>query len=255
MGGSAGPLQSDHLFYMCQNHLFYMTCQNLSLIDNIFTNEQLNQSISGLFLNDISDHLPIFAVISGYEQIFHRNKNYFTFCSRNQQNLIKSEIENVNWAELPGYNDPSLAYGNFLKKYTAIYNRCFPLKKVKAKGYTLYKPWLTKALLKSIKKKNVLYKCFLNNPTAQTEFLYKTSAKKIRLIISLRVAKRLYYGNNIGEAKSNVKMSLRLLNEILNKKSSKQNLPIIVFKSGNQKLSDPAQIVEQFCRYFTNIGP
>ena len=88
------------------------------------------------------------------------------------------------------------------------------------------------------------YKRFLNNPTAQTEFLYKTSAKKIRLIISLRVAK----------AKSNVKMSSRLLNEILNKKSSKQNLPI-VFKSGNQELSDPAQIVEQFCRYFTNIGP
>ena len=103
MGGSAGPLRSDHLFYMCQNHLFYM-CQNISLIDNIFTNEPLNQSISGLFLNDISDHLPIFAIISGYEQIFHRNK-YFTFHSINQQNLIKfmSEIENVNWAELPGY--------------------------------------------------------------------------------------------------------------------------------------------------------
>ena len=49
-------------------------------------------------------------------------------------------------------------------------------------------------------------------------------------------------------------MTWRLLNEILNKKSSKQNLPV-VFKSGNQELSDPAQIVEQFCRYFTNIGP
>ena len=44
------------------------------------------------------------------------------------------------------------------------------------------------------------------------------------------------------------------LNEILNEKSLKQNLPI-VFKSGNQELSDPAQIVEQFRRYFTNIGP
>ena len=47
-------------------------------------------------------------------------------------------------------------------------------------------------------------------------------------------------------------MTWRLLYEILNKKSSKQNLPI---ESGNQELSDPAQIVEQFCRYFTNIGP
>ena len=153
---------------------------------------------------------------------------------------------------MPGFNDPSLAYGNFLKKYTAIYNRCFPLKKFKAKGYTFYKPWLTKALLKLIKKKNVLYKHFLNSPTAQTEFLYKGCKNKPNH--SLRVAKRLYYGNKIEVAKSNVKMTWRLLNEILNKKSSKQNLPV-VFKSGNQELSDPAQIVEQFCRYFTNIVP
>ena len=40
-------------------------------------------------------------------------------------------------------------------------------------------------------------------------------------------------------------MTWGLLNEILNKKSSKQNLPIVL-KSGNQELSDPAQIVEQF---------
>ena len=49
-------------------------------------------------------------------------------------------------------------------------------------------------------------------------------------------------------------MTWRLLIKILNKKSSNQNLPIIVFKSGNQELSDPAQIVKQFCRYFTNVG-
>ena len=106
-------------------------------------------------------NLLIFAVISGYEQIFHRIK-YFTFRSKNQQNLIKFklEIENVNWTELPGYNDPSLAYGNFLKKYTAIYNRCFPLIKVKANGYTLYKPWLTKAILKSIKKRKYYINVF-----------------------------------------------------------------------------------------------
>ena len=34
-----------------------------SLIDNIFTNDALSHSISGLFVNDISDHLPIFAFV------------------------------------------------------------------------------------------------------------------------------------------------------------------------------------------------
>ena len=100
-------------------------------------------------------------------------------------------------------------------------------------------------------KKNVLYKRFLNNPTTQNEFLYKCYKNKLNH--SLRVAKRRYYRNKIEEAKSNIKSTWRLLNEILNKKSPKQNLPS-VFKSGNQEFFDPAQIAEQLCKYFTNIG-
>ena len=83
-----------------------------------------------------------------------------------------------------------------------------------------------------------------------------TSATKIKdkLSRSLKAAKRLYYWNKIEETKSNIKRTWRLLNEILNKKSWKHNLPS-VFQSGNQELSDPAQIADQFCKYFTNIGP
>ena len=40
-----------------------ITANKASLIDNIFTNDPLRPSISGLFLNDISDHLPIFSLI------------------------------------------------------------------------------------------------------------------------------------------------------------------------------------------------
>ena len=100
-------LMFSRMFFPLITRPTRITSHKASLMDNIFTNEPLNQSISGLFLNDISDHLPIFPVIAEYEQIFHRNK-YFTFCSKNQQNLIKfkSEIDNANRAELPGYNDP-----------------------------------------------------------------------------------------------------------------------------------------------------
>ena len=41
-----------------------ITERRASLIDNIFTNDPLSQSVSGLFINDISDHLPIFSLIS-----------------------------------------------------------------------------------------------------------------------------------------------------------------------------------------------
>ena len=230
-----------------------ITSHKASLIDNIFTNEPLNQPISGLFVYDISDHLPIFAIMPGYVQTSYNNK-YFTFRDKNPENLarFKSEIETVNWAGLPDFNNPSRAYGAFLKKYKQIFNRCFLLKKVKAKNVSLKKPWFSKALLKSVRKKNILYKRFLNNPTSRSEFLYKCYKNKLNHTI--RVAKRLYYGKKIEEAKSNIKNTWRLLNEILNGKSKKQLLPSI-FNIGEQELSDPTQIAEQFCKYFTNIGP
>ena len=40
-------------------------------------------------------------------------------------------------------NDPSCAYELFVGKYTTIYDKCFPLRKMKAKRFNLRKPWFT----------------------------------------------------------------------------------------------------------------
>ena len=40
-----------------------ITANKASLIDNIFTKNPLCRSLSSLFLNDISDHLPIFSLV------------------------------------------------------------------------------------------------------------------------------------------------------------------------------------------------
>ena len=158
-------------------------------------------TIVNIFVNDISDHLPIFAVILGYKHAFGDRNRYITFCLKNQQNTprIKPELGNVNWTEFPGYNDPYLAYRSFLEKHIAIYNQCFPLEMVMAKGYTTSKLWLSKALLKSIRGKKVLYKRFFDNPIPQREYRYKRCKNK--LSHSLRTAKRQYYAKRMEEAK------------------------------------------------------
>ena len=70
---------------------------------------------------------------------------------------------------MPGLNDPSCAYELFVVKCTAIYDKCFPLRKMKAKRFNLRKPWFTEGLAKSIWKKNMLYQSFLNNPNSSNE--------------------------------------------------------------------------------------
>ena len=73
---------------------------------------------------------------------------------------------------MPGLNDSLCAYEIFVEKYISIYDKCFPLRKVKAKRFNLRKTWFTKGLAKSVKKKNMLYKCFLNNPNSSNENEY-----------------------------------------------------------------------------------
>ena len=57
---------------------------------------------------------------------------------------------------------PNTAYNIFIDKYTGLFAACFPFKTIKGKALDSFrKPWLTKSLLRSINKKNKLYKQYL----------------------------------------------------------------------------------------------
>jgi hypothetical protein len=102
-----------------------------------------------------------------------------------------SEKQETPWSSvLDGYDDPNKSYKSFLSKYTELYNASFPLKKIKVKNYSFSKPWLSRCFLKSIKRKNVLYKRYLINSTLEHELSYKRYKNKLNH--SLRIAKSFY---------------------------------------------------------------
>ena len=51
-----------------------------------------------------------------------------------------------------------------------------------------------------------------------------------------------------------MKSTWRVLNEIMNRKTQKNRLPS-TFKIDNREISNPKEIANRFCEYFTNIGP
>ena len=230
-----------------------ITSNTATLIDNIFTTNVNNLSVSGLMFCDISDHLPIFTLLLDQNKNLNKT-SWLSFRDKSGNNVakFKGRLANVHWDELSECKDTDCAYRCFLDKYTTIYNDCFPLKKVKVKNVTLSKPWITKGLLKSVRKKNLLYKRFLANPTPYREKLYKSYKNK--LTHSLRVAKRLYYNKKLDEYKSNAKSTWKLLNDLINKKKIKCKLPS-TFKSNEEEICNPTHIANRFCEYFTNIGP
>ena len=114
------------------------------------------------------------------ETIFVRNKN-----EANTLNFLQ-QLESTDWSQIPGNNDAKICYDRFLSKFSQIYNTCFPLKKLKRKEQ-LRKPWLSKGLLKSVKRKNKLYRQYLSDTSAQKEALYKEYRNKLNH--SLRIEK------------------------------------------------------------------
>ena len=126
---------------------------NPSLLDNIFSNS-IENTISGNLFDKISDHMPNFVIIENVKTKAEKKpikrrdlKNFDT--NKFQANLLDSilpEIEKVVNAED--------AYILFHEKYLSILDVHAPYKILNKKEQELeQKPWITKGILTSIRKK------------------------------------------------------------------------------------------------------
>ena len=138
-----------------------MTRNTATIIDNIFHNGVDTQSINGLFLNDLSDHFPIFHIACN-ETIKDKKETKATttireFTETNLNNL-KKDLSGVTWEEVFKMQNPQEAYNTFFTTLAEYYDKNFPLKQITNKIKKIKSPWITKGIIKSIRTKNKLYK-------------------------------------------------------------------------------------------------
>ena len=230
-----------------------LTAHTATLIDNIFTNCLTHNITNGIIINDISDHLPIFASFNNeklpYTKTLKTNTRDYNDTNFNN---FQSCLWQVNWSSILTHQDPNEMFEIFVSEYSRHFEDCFPLK---TKHNNPKKPkslWITKGLLASVRKKNRLYKKLLKHPTLICETQYKTYKNKLNHLI--RIAKKMYYDDKFQLAKNNLKETWKLINEVTNKKKQKQSLPS-TFQVGDRLVTDPTEIANGFCKFFSNIGP
>ena len=81
-----------------------ITEYSATLIDNIFTNDLITDKLSGLIINDVSDHLPVFSIIKNNINKSHGEKKCF-------------KMNNHDWNIIYENNDVNLAYDCFYRNY------------------------------------------------------------------------------------------------------------------------------------------
>ena len=125
--------------------------------------------------------------------------------------IFKSKLANIDWTSTKNASDTNAMYDLFIAKYTGLFDSCFPFRIIKGKALNSFrKPWITKGLLKSINKKNKLYKNYICNRSNPQLVKYKTYKNKLTLL--LRTAKKRYYEMQLDKSNENIKQTWRILN-------------------------------------------
>jgi len=123
------------------------------------------------------------------------------------------------------------------------------VKKVKRKRNS-HKPWVTSGILKSIRRKDLLYKQWIRRRTDEILIKYKNYKNKLSQV--LRVAEKMYYSEKFDLIKGNIKKTWQEINRILNPSAKGRSVKELVF--GGKVVDKQEDVANAFNDYFVNIG-
>ena len=178
---------------------------NSTLIDNIYSNI-IYDSVNGVLVDDsISDHLPIFRCID-YKGIVKSSASEYKWLrdvSHDNIENFKKDLTDIDWNTVYNCYNCSDAFNEFISTIKRLYDKNCPVKKLKVKGKDNTPPWMTKSLIKSCRKKNKLYKCYIKCKTTVNENKYKRYRNKLTSI--LRFCEKKYYSDLLVKYSNNIK--------------------------------------------------
>lgn len=232
-----------------------ITLHSATVIDNIYTNIH-GGTISGIFLTDLSDHLPVFVLYEDLCLNTVQEKYLITIRDRSAKAIeaFREDLRRQAWDQVYT-NDINTAYNYFLETFIKSYDKNCKKREIWScvkKKNSPNSPWLTKGLINACKKKNHLYKLFLKLRTKDAEERYKNYKNKLVSII--RRQKRDHYTMLLDKSKNSTKNTWGVINSVLHKGKPKSNIPNYITKN-NVDIYGKKEIANEFNDFFIDIGP
>ncbi|XP_077978184.1 uncharacterized protein LOC144433705 [Glandiceps talaboti] len=233
-----------------------VTDSSSSTIDHIYTNINTCHVNTGTLVTDISDHFPIFAMFENFninlpisQSVTKRDfKNY-------DRDSFISDLQNVDWSSVINNNsNVDEAFDAFSSLFTDVCDHHAPLKVKVVKVKRKKNPWITKAIKKSVKTKHkLLSKVISSQHNPDVVLRYKTYRNI--LTSTIRKAKQTYYADLFTVSKG--ARLWNVINDVLGKKNCSDKVPPTLkvdTNSSTRIVSEPADVVEEFNKYFVSVG-
>ena len=166
------------------------------------------------FKTVISDHFPIYFIIPSLKRQIENETTYESI------ELFKQRLFETDWQKIEIYKNRDEAYKIFLHKFLASYDGSLPKKKMKVKIKDLQSSWTTKGFKKSSKRKERLYKKFLQKRNRKNELEYKYYKTLFKAVQKL--SKKLHLSKLIPKYKNNIKKTWEVIKESTGKEKCSQ---------------------------------
>ena len=237
-----------------------MTTRSQTLIDNIFSNNpEFNNCTSGNFTFSISDHFAQFLIVPSSDKRPPKIHNIQKRDTRNyvHEDLV-AEIISIDWPVVleSWKGDPCHSFQCFNDKVTGIIDRHMPLRKLNKKEIRLQaKPWLTRGILQSIKRRDKLLRKYIraSDPARKEELHVEYRALRNRIKYIIRQSKKTHYQNYFTENCKNIKNTWIGIKSIINIRSTSRGQPSSMLIDDNLK-TNPIDIAEGFNAYFSTVA-
>ena len=105
----------SYSFYPLISNPTRITSHTATLIDNIFTNQLSDNVFNGIVLNDLSDHLPIFACFYKDFKPHCQQKVFRRSFSEYNINTFRECLSEINWTNRFNGLDANNSYDVFIK--------------------------------------------------------------------------------------------------------------------------------------------
>ena len=157
---------TSNLFVPHIIHPTRITPHSKTLIDNIFSNIlNFSQGKSGNLTLSISDHLAQFLIIPLDVGYVPKKINLYKRDTKNfdRENFFLDLIS-IDWSTVLRFEneDPNLSFNEYANTLNTLIDNYMPLRKMTQKEIKQqHKPWITKEILKSISKREKLYKKYI----------------------------------------------------------------------------------------------
>jgi hypothetical protein len=222
-----------------------------SLIDQILSNNIDNNITTGSIVSDLSDHFMIFFSSDLVEVKCNKKFDTFRAFSLENMNLFRDELRNCSWNNVLLEQDVNMALDQFLDTFTVLADLYFPEKqRKKNKNFDGIKEFMTKGLLISRKRKNVLFKKKILHPTDNNVNTYRIYHNIYNALI--RRSKKMYFESALSKFRSKPKKIWEIINHATGARTS--NSKLTELSVNGSTVCNDKDMAMAFNDHFTNIG-